>query len=345
MIDGDGGRRFERTGPTRCHNDDVTTWDDQTIDRPLRIGVMGAGAVGLYFGARLGQGGAPVTVVARPAHVDAIRRAGLAIDSVDGAVTVPIDAHTSVDALTACDVVLVCVKSVDTEAVASLLAERLPEDTLIVSLQNGVDNAWRLRGRMPQPVVPAVVYVSAEMTGPGRLRHNGSGRLILGTPLAGTAAAAGALRRLSALEAALERSRVPSRRSDDVRVDLWTKLTANCAYNAISALTQVRYGRLAADAGVRAVMDGVTDEIAAVAAADGVSISRAALGEAVRAIADAMPQALSSTAQDLAAGRRTEIDDLNGFVVRRGRALGVPTPVNETLRALVKFVETSRPPA
>ncbi len=304
---------------------------------------MGAGAVGLYFGARLHQGGTPVTVVARPAHVDAIRRDGLVIDSVDGPATVALDAVDTPDALSSCDAVLVCVKSVDTDTVATLLADRLPADTLVVSLQNGVDNAWRLRERMPQAVVPGVVYVSAEMTAPGRLRHNGSGRLILGTPLAAADERGEALLRLTAFEAALARARVPSRRSDDVRVDLWTKLTANCAYNAISALTQLRYGRLAGDAGVRAVMDNVTDEIAAVAAGDGVPVTRAALGDAVRAIAEAMPQALSSTAQDLAAGRRTEIDDLNGFVVRRGRMLGVPTPVNETLRALVKFVETARP--
>lgn len=322
----------------------MTTDIDVTSEREpaLRLGVMGAGAVGLYFGARLRQGGAAVAVVARPAHVAAIRRDGLIIDSVDGPATVPLDAHETIEVLADCDAVLVAVKSVDTDGVAGLLATVLPPATLVLSLQNGVDNAWRLRARMPQPVVPAVVYVSAEMTGPGRLRHNGSGRLVLGAPLAEAAAEGEALRRLAAVEGALARARVPSTRSDDVRVDLWTKLAANCAYNAISALTQLRYGRLAADAGVQAVMDGVTDEIAAVAAADGVPVTRAALATAVRAIAQAMPQALSSTAQDLAAGRRTEIDDLNGFVARRGRAIGVPTPINDTLRALVKFVETAR---
>jgi 2-dehydropantoate 2-reductase len=312
---------------------------------PVRIGVMGAGAVGLYFGGRLRQGGTPVTVVARPVHVDAIRRDGLAIDSADAPATVALDAWDTPAPLARCDAVLVCVKSVDTDEVAAMLAGVVPRATLILSLQNGVDNAWRLRARMPQPVVPAVVYVSAEMAGPGRVRHNGSGRLILGAPLVDSAGEAEALRRLAAVEAALAMARGPTTRAADVRVELWTKLTANCAYNAISALTQLRYGRLAGDAGVRSVMDAVTDEIAAVAAADGVPVAREGLGQAVRAIAEAMPQALSSTAQDLAAGRRTEIDDLNGFVVRRGRALGVPTPVNDTLRALVKFVETTRTPA
>jgi len=309
----------------------------------VRLGVMGAGAVGLFFAAKLARAGHPVTVVARPAHVDAITREGLRVQSsVDGASTVPLTAATAAEALGACDVVLVCVKTVDTDAVGEMLARVLRPDTLVVSLQNGVDNAWRLRERMPQPVLPAVVYVSVEMTGPGQLRHNGGGRLIVGAPLVDDAARAAAEARLAAFVAVWSAADVPCTVSPDVRVDLWTKLTANSAYNAISALTALRYGTLAGNDGVVGVMDQVTDEIAAVAAADGVPVTRDALGEAVRNIARIMPQALSSTAQDLLAGRRTEIDDLNGFVVRRGQALGVATPVNETLRALVKFVETEK---
>lgn len=304
---------------------------------------MGAGAVGLFFAAKLARAGHAVTVVARPAHVDAITRDGLRVQSsVDGASTVPLAASTTPDALVACDVVLVCVKSVDTEAVGETLGRVLRHDALVLSLQNGVDNAWRLRARMPQPVVPAVVYVSVEMTGPGQLRHNGGGRLITGAPLVDDAGRVAADARLAQLVAVWVAAGVPCTVSDDVRIDLWTKLTANSAYNAISALTALRYGALAGNDGVVGVMDQVTDEIAAVAAADGVPVTREALGEAVRNIARIMPQALSSTAQDLLAGRRTEIDDLNGFVVRRGRALGVATPVNETLRALVKFVETEK---
>lgn len=320
----------------------VTT-NDSANSTPRHVGVMGAGAVGLFFAAKLARAGHPVTVVARPAHVEAMARDGLRVQSsVDGALTVPLTAATTPEALATCDVVLVCVKTVDTDAVGDTLARVLDPDTLVVSLQNGVDNAWRLRARMPQPVVPAVVYVSVEMTGPGQLRHNGGGRLIVGAPLVDDIARAAAEARLAALVALWGAANVPCTVSADVRVDLWTKLTANSAYNAISALTALRYGALAGNDGVVGVMDHVTDEIAAVAAADGVPVTREALGEAVRNIARIMPQALSSTAQDLLAGRRTEIDDLNGFVVRRGQALGVPTPVNETLRALVKFVETEK---
>lgn len=296
----------------------------------------------MFFAARLARAGTTVSVVARQAHVDAVRQKGLNVHSVDGAFVVALQAHADAGALRDCEVVLVSVKTVDTDTTGDRLGGVLRPDAVVVSLQNGVDNAWRLRDRMPQAVAPGVVYVSVEMAGPGQLRHNGGGRLIMGAPLAGAEQEASAHARLETLRALLEQAGVPCGVSSDVRVDLWTKLAANCAYNAISALSAQRYGRLVADEGIRRVMDLVTDEIAAVAAADGIRVSREGLGHAVAAIAEVMPQALSSTAQDIQAGRRTEIDDLNGFVVRRGDALGVPTPVNRTLQALVKFAETSK---
>lgn len=318
----------------------MTTTGDSTI----RVGVMGAGAVGSYFGVRLAHAGVPVTLVGRPAHVEAITRAGLEFTSAGQTVFVPVAASADLAALSDVDAVLVCVKSGDTETVADALGAALPPHVLLVSMQNGVDNAWRTSARIANPVVPAAVYVSVEMTGPGRLRHNGGGSVVLGRPVR-AASSPPADRAFDALVAAFERAGVPCRLSADIRVDLWTKLTANCAYNALSALTQLRYRHIAADAGTREVMRLVTEENAAVALAEGVPVTVEALAEAVRRIAEVMPEALSSTAQDLLLGRRTEIDALNGFVVRRGEALGVPTPVNRTLQALVSLVERSRPGA
>lgn len=306
----------------------------------MRVGVMGAGAVGGFFGARLAQMGATVTLIGRAGHMAAIGARGLALTSSGVLTHVPMAAATEVTALADADVVLVAVKSTDTDAVAASLTGVLSADALIVSLQNGVDNAWRIRERAAQPVVPAVVYVSVEMTGPGELRHNGGGRLVVGRPLASDAA--GAAARLDRLLALFAAAGIPCERSDDIRVDLWTKLAANCAYNAISALTELRYRHLTADDGVREVMRLVIDEIAAVAAADGVPVRTDTLHDAVRRIGEVMPDAMSSTAQDLQRGRLTEIDHLNGYVVRRGVALGVPTPVNRTLQALVSLAERTR---
>ncbi|HEX5270375.1 MAG TPA: ketopantoate reductase C-terminal domain-containing protein, partial [Gemmataceae bacterium] len=135
------------------------------------------------------------------------------------------------------------------------------------------------------------------------------------------------------------RAGVPCRVSDNVAADLWMKLIINCAYNAISALGRARYGRMASDPRVRAVMRRVVEETAAVAGAAGVRLPDVDLVEATLRLADSMPGTLSSTAQDVLRGKPTEIDSLNGFVARRGAELGVPAPVNETLHALVKLLE------
>jgi len=308
----------------------------------MRVGVMGAGAVGTFFGATLARAGLPVTLVGREGHVRAIEANGLEVTSGGEVRQVRMAASTSIEALRDMDVVLVAVKSVHTDAVATDLGRVLGPATVLVSLQNGVDNAWRLSARLPNPVVPSAIYVSVEMTGPGRLRHNGGGSIVAGRPLHGgvTSPASGAV--LDALVACFTAAGVTCTVSDDIRVDLWTKLTANCAYNAVSALAQLRYRHLAAHDGTREVMRMVTEENAAVAVAEGVPVTIDTLALAVKRIAEVMPEALSSTAQDLQLGRPTEIDDLNGFVVRRGQALGVPTPVNRTLQALVGLVEQAR---
>jgi 2-dehydropantoate 2-reductase len=126
--------------------------------------------------------------------------------------------------------------------------------------------------------------------------------------------------------------------SDNVIGALWAKLVVNCAYNALSAITQLPYGRMVQGEGVPAVMRDVVDECLAVAGAVGVEVPRDLL-QAVPRIAETMPGQFSSTAQDLARGKPTEIDHLNGFVVRKGDALGVPTPANRVLLALVKLLE------
>ena len=139
----------------------------------------------------------------------------------------------------------------------------------------------------------------------------------------------------------LQAAGIPTVVSGDVRGALWAKLILNCAYNALSAVAQVPYGPLRAAAGVPEVMHDVVEECLAVARAEGVQVPGDPY-EAVATLAAAMPGQYSSTAQDLARGRPSEIDHLNGLVVRRGAALGVATPVNRALHTLVRLVEAQR---
>ena len=303
-----------------------------------KVAVFGAGAVGCYFGAMLARAGIPVTLIARARHVEAINQHGLRLERGEGHEHVPVRAATEVSAVRPAEVVLVSVKTPDTESAAYALAPHLATGAMVVSLQNGVDNAARLRAAIPGAVVvSAVVYVAAAMTAPGCVTHTGRGDLIVGIEGRPDPTME---RRLAEIATLFGRAGVPCRVSATIEADLWTKLIMNCAYNALAAVTRMRYGRLAHDPAIRQVMKAVVEEILAVAQAAGIALSTDVdYVSAAWQLADGMPDATSSTAQDLARGKRTEIDALNGYVVRRGAQLGISTPVNQALHALVKLLE------
>lgn len=302
-----------------------------------RIAVVGAGAVGCYFGGMLARAGAPVTLIGRAQHVEAMTRNGLFLESLHFQQQIAISAATDLEAAREAELVLLCVKTLDTEETAVALAPHLAPGALVISLQNGVDNVERIRAAANLDALPAVVYVSAEMSAPGAVKHNGRGDLVIGD-LPGR----GDQRREPQLEliaAAFSRAEVPCRVSDNIQAELWTKLMINCAYNAISALGRARYAKIVQNPCTREVMVRAIEESLSVARASGVQLPDRDYVELGLSFAKATPEALSSTAQDIARGKRTEIDSLNGYVSRRGAELGVSTPVNQTLHALVKLLE------
>jgi len=296
----------------------------------VKIAVMGAGAVGCYYGGLLARAGHPVTLIGRAAHVAAIQSGGLRLETRSFDERVAVAASTEALAAANAELVLCCVKSTDTEEAAALLAPQLAPGAVVLSLQNGVDNAARLQAKLAQPVITAVVYVGTEMAGPGHVRHHGRGELVLG-----------AAPRSEELAALLSAAGIPTTVTANVDGELWGKLILNCAYNALSAITQLPYGVLRRSEGVEDVLRDVTAECLAVASAAGIAVPGDAW-EAVERIARTVPGQFSSTAQDLARGRRSEIDHLNGVVVRQGERLGVPTPVNRVLHTLVKAIESKQ---
>ncbi|MEY2632326.1 MAG: 2-dehydropantoate 2-reductase [Pseudomonadota bacterium] len=293
----------------------------------MKIAVFGAGAVGCYYGGMLARAGHGVTLIARPQHVAAIHAAGLRLQTQAFDEQVALSASSDPAALAEAEVLLCCVKSGDTPAAAAAMAPHLRPDCRVLSLQNGVDNAEQLQSRLTQPVAAAVVYVATEMAGPGHVRHHGRGELVVG-PEALTPEQA----------AAFVAAGIPLQFSDNVLGALWAKLILNCAYNALSAIARCPYGELWQADGVQDVMRTVVAECEQVAAADGVRLP-APSWEAVERIARTMSAQLSSTAQDLIRGKPSEIEHLNGHVLRRGLALGIPTPANALLRTLVKLLE------
>ena len=298
------------------------------MNNTLKIAVMGAGAVGCYYGGMLARAGHEVVLIARHQHVQAIKSAGLRLQTQTFDEQVYLKASSDASAVEGADLVLFCVKSSDTESTGRSMQPYLQADALIMCLQNGVDNADRLRAVLPgYAVSAAVVYVASEMAGPGHVKHHGRGDLII-EPHTST----------SELAQLLIAAGVPTVVSNNVCGELWAKLVLNCAYNAVSAIAQLPYGKTVAGLGVKSVMRDVVAECMAVAKADGVQVA-GDVHAAVASLAGSMPNQFSSTAQDLARGKPTEIDYLNGFIVQRGDVLGIATPANRVLWALVKLLE------
>ncbi len=296
----------------------------------MKTAVLGAGAVGCFYGGMLARAGREVVLIGRPQHADAINRDGLYMETQSFQEHVRVAARTAAAGIAGADMVLCCVKSTDTLQAAAEMAPHLAPDAIVLSLQNGYDNAERLQAALERPVHPAVVYVATEMAGPGHLRHHGRGELVIGP-----------FDRSAEVIAEFALAGVPVTVSGNVAGALWAKLIINCVYNGLSAITQLPYGRIAPGEGIAGVMDDIVAECLAVARADGVTVP-GDIRAAVAGIAVSMATQKSSTAHDVARGRKSEIDHLNGYVVRRGTALGIATPVNRTIHALVRLLEGNR---
>jgi 2-dehydropantoate 2-reductase len=307
------------------------------------IAVVGAGAVGSFYGAMLARAGHRVTLIGRPAHVHAITRNGLKLDLAASSTTeiIQIEASTELSSLHIADLVLFCVKSTDSASVALQIAPHLSPNALIMSLQNGVENSNLIAKQVANVVIPCVVYVATEIPAPGCVKHHGRGDLVIGTMLASRLR--DPQKTLQEIVELFDSAQIPVQISPNVMADLWSKLMINCAFNAISGLAQIQYGKLAALEPVRSTQTALVKEVIAVAHADGIHLSETVALQAVEQISVTMGSQKSSTAQDMARSKLSEIDHLNGFIVRRGQALGVATPVNQALFALVKLVESTYP--
>lgn len=293
-----------------------------------RFGVMGAGSVGCFFGGMLARAGFPVTLIGRQAHVNEVNRQGLWLEAKAFSERVPMQASTDASGVAGAKVILFCVKSADSAEAARQMAPYLEPDAVILCLQNGAENPEIVRGVLTHRVIPAVVYVATEMAGPGHVKHHGRGELVIDNSPESADIAAW-----------FGQSGVPVEVSANVMGPLWGKLIINCAYNAVSAISQQPYGKMVEVDGVPELMKTVVTECLAVAGKEGITVP-GDMHDTVRKLASTMATQYSSTAQDLARGKPTEIDYLNGYVCRLGQKHGIPTPANHALLTLVKLLSS-----
>lgn len=303
----------------------------ESTDWP-RIVVVGAGAVGAYFGARLACAGAPLTMVGRKPFVEAVERDGLSIEAQNESLHLRVRVSTDLSVCREAQWVLLCVKTVDTVSTARALGPHLSSDALVLTMQNGVESLEQIRASIRCHAVAAAVYVAVAMPEPGRVQHFGRGDLVVGSDVAS--------RQVAAL---CTRAAIPCLISENIQGELWSKLLMNCALNALSALGRAPYARVISCPAACSLIEQVVGELLQVAHVAGIHIpaltNTAEAMAAVSRLVAQMPAQLSSMAQDLARGRRTEIDALNGYVHRRGAQLGVRTPANQALFALIKLLE------
>jgi 2-dehydropantoate 2-reductase len=307
----------------------------------MKVVIFGAGGVGGYFGGRLAQAGCDVAFVARGAHLEAIRRDGLRIVSPKG------DAHvTGVRAsddpreLGVADVVLFTVKLYDAEPAAAQLAPLVGPDTMVVTLQNGVDAVDIVAGQVGREhTAGGVAYVAAVIDPPGTIRHTALDSLIVGE-LDGAMPP-----RLLALKAAADRAGFGFTASPHILVDLWSKLARLSVFSAMTSITRSPLGVLRAQPELMAMLERAAWETIAVGRAHGVPLTDGVIAEVLTMMRGLPPHAQSSMLSDLERQRPLELPWLSGAVVRLGAAKGIPTPIHEFIATVLLPFVKGGPPA
>ena len=301
----------------------------------MHIVVVGSGGVGGFFGAKLAKSGQRVTFVARGAHLAAMRKDGLRIRSApEGDWTVAAPAVETLDGQDPADLVLFCVKSFDTLSAAELVQPVLASHTAVLSLQNGIDNEDKLtRVLGPGHVLGGVAYVFANIEAPGVIAHHQLGRIVFGE------LSAPGSDRASAILDVLTGASIQAELSPDIRKRLWDKYVFQTAQGGTTAVTRLPTKLIREVPETRLLWQRQVEELLAIAEAENVGFDSGALTRYNQFLDSLAPANTSSLYQDLANGRRLELDAFHGEALRLGAAHGIPTPtlfaVDAALRPFV----------
>jgi 2-dehydropantoate 2-reductase len=312
----------------------------------MKFAIMGAGGLGCYYGGMLARAGETVHFIARGAHLEALQRDGLHVESAHvGDFHLP-RVHATDDPATIgpVDTVLMGVKAYDLAAACEAIRPLLGAETVVVPLLNGADMAERIgaaigTGTGAGRVLGGTCFASSNLTGPGRVRHVLNAALLFGE-LGGGHSARG-----ESLEATFRNAGVNAGQSGDIRRDLWHKYIIVSPLAGVCSVARLATRRMAALAETRALYEEAAGEVHAVARAAGVHVADDAVAKAMAFIDSVGPQHTVSTLLDLRAGRRLELDAMVGTVVRLGAQLGVPTPVSRVLHHALKPYENGPPEA
>jgi len=295
--------------------------------------VVGPGAMGCLFASRLKKAGHHVMIVDhKPERADFINKSGILIEGASGEERVRVPVVTG-KAPEETDVVLICVKANQTREAAEEISSWLDLQAAVLTLQNGLGNLELLDEVFgKQRVLGGVTTEGATLFGPGHAKHTGRGQTIIGP--AGPADGP-----VARIVSAFEDAGFDTRSADDVENLIWGKLIVNVGINALTAITKLKNGRLPAIEGARTVMKMAVGEAESVAHAKGINLPYPKPFERVLEVCHATAENKASMLQDVLGQRITEIQFINGAIVREGKKLGIPTPVNLTLTSLVSAIQ------
>ncbi|MEF8842757.1 MAG: 2-dehydropantoate 2-reductase [Haloarculaceae archaeon] len=296
------------------------------------IAVYGAGGVGAYFGGRLALAGADVSLLARGAHLEALRREGLRVESLHGDFEIDLRATDDPGDIGPVDYVLVCVKSFDTPEVAANLDPLVGEDTAVISLQNGVRNEEILAEAVGEDrVVGGVCYIFSTIQEPGVVEHMGGPARIVFGELDGTVT-----ERTDRFRDLCERADIEVTLSEDVRVDTWEKFAFIVAQAGMTAATRLPIGEIREVEASRAMYERMMREVASVAVVEGAPLPEGAVDRWLEFARDLDPDTYSSLHYDMTHGKRMELDAFHGTVVDLAGEHGIDVPACEAVYAILE---------
>jgi 2-dehydropantoate 2-reductase len=296
----------------------------------MRIAVFGTGAVGGYFGGRLLDAGADVAFIARGSHLAALQQRGLRITSPKGNLHLPVRATDDPAAIGPVDVVLFTVKLYDVDSSASRLAPLIGPDTVVITLQNGVEAVEMVsRHTGPGHVAGGVAYIVAVVDEPGHITHTTADRLVFGEPDGRVSD------RLVRFQEAGRRAGFVADLSAHIDVDLWIKFVRLGTWSGMTTATRSSMGVIRQQPVLLRMMEAALEEAIAVGGARGVTFPEGLIDGTMQMVRNFPPESKSSMLEDLERGRRLELPWLSGAIARMGEQSGVRTPTHAFINAIL----------
>jgi 2-dehydropantoate 2-reductase len=299
----------------------------------MKFAIIGTGGVGGYFGGKLARSGEDVWFLARGKHLDAMRMNGLLINSFEGNFTVPQGTMTDDPSeIGVVDTVLFCVKSYDTQSAAEQIAPLLSDETIVISLQNGVDNEEKIRCEIPRGIVfGGVAYIYSTISAPGVVTHTvGPTKIVFGDVEKRRGRVA---ERAQGILDALRNASINATLADDIRLEQWKKFIFIAAVGGMTALTRLTLGEILAVHETRTLLADAMSETEAIARARGINLPSRFTEQVFDILKNYDNNSRSSMYHDLVHDRRIEIEAFSGTIVKYGEELGIPTPVHRAMFA------------